>query len=306
MKHIPLILILIAAICLIYPKIGFGRATLNNNAAPSGELVPIHLTDKNPESLMDMLAKTNPAVETDKLDEKVEKSIASKNEETSVTKLENSQKSESNILSAAKNSNIPWIRAGLAFLFVSSLILLLGSFIQNRLPGAKTFLRPRENPLKVLQTASVGLKKQIAVLEFEGTKILVGVSGTGLQFLYSKAPEKVLEAAKEVKEVKESIKQTPADFEKTLNQETITQAYETGMKIGNSLPNVSAESFARRIRQTVSNLKPLNHTAPNPMAKNEYRSRELAPEFHPEKNNPIAGPKGPSFSRDKPAINGYS
>ena len=85
--------------------------------------------------------------------------------------------------------SLPWVRVLVSFLFVASLIVFAGLVLKRRAGGDNRFFRNQALSLRVLQTLSIGVKRNLVVVDFDGAEILIGVSGNQMQFLYAKPRE---------------------------------------------------------------------------------------------------------------------
>jgi flagellar biogenesis protein FliO len=117
----------------------------------------------------------------------------------------------------------------------------------QRFGGSKRFFpATQDKSLKILQTLSLGLKRQIWVLDFEGKKLIVGSSPTGiLQLLYSPHEEHAVES---------SI--LPSQKREEVRDVTIQNLETPAAKLAD-LPQEKAVVLADKIRSTIQALKPL-------------------------------------------------
>lgn len=103
------------------------------------------------------------------------------------------------LLSEAKtDTSFPWVRSAVSFLFIASLIIVGGMAARKFYSGkgkAFGFLRETESRLSVLQTVSLGLKRQLMIVDFDGTEILLGTTGSQMQLLCVKNESKPAPAA---------------------------------------------------------------------------------------------------------------
>ncbi|MBI4239302.1 MAG: flagellar biosynthetic protein FliO [Deltaproteobacteria bacterium] len=82
--------------------------------------------------------------------------------------------------------DLPWLRAFVAFLFVASLIVVVGTIARRLLHNGSGFLGKRALPVRVVQTLPLGSKRTMYVVDFEGTQLLIGAAGSQLQLLHAK------------------------------------------------------------------------------------------------------------------------
>jgi len=93
-------------------------------------------------------------------------------------------KQEKNILDDKEDiQNISWLRSGLATIFVLSLITLIAYFLHNKQTNGGKIFGQNSHSIRVVQNLSLGMKKSITVLEWEGNRLLVGVSQQGMYLL---------------------------------------------------------------------------------------------------------------------------
>lgn len=96
---------------------------------------------------------------------------------------------DGDLLAKPRSEGIPrfsMMRSLISFIFVASLIVAAGIFFKGRFGGAQGFLKDFDSPVRLLQTISVGVKRQLLVIDFGGTEILVGVAGNQMQLLHVK------------------------------------------------------------------------------------------------------------------------
>lgn len=94
---------------------------------------------------------------------------------------------EANAPASTAAWDLPWLRATVAFLFVASLIVVIGTIARRLFQSGSGFMGKRACPLRVVQTLPLGSKRTMYVVEFEGTQLLIGAAGTQLQLLHAKA-----------------------------------------------------------------------------------------------------------------------
>lgn len=83
------------------------------------------------------------------------------------------------------NTELPWLRALVAFLFVSSLIFMIASIARRLLHGGKRIGGKRTSFLQLRQVMSLGAKRSIYVFDVDSTRVFVGITGTTMQTLYT-------------------------------------------------------------------------------------------------------------------------
>ncbi len=157
-------------------------------------------------------------------------------------------------------SGVPWLKTGISFLFVTSLMLLLAWFVNRQMKGDSGFksimslknlrlpslARSPEGGLKVLQNLTLGLKHQVAVLEIEGTRMVVGLSSGQLQLLHVLDPKVVLPRREEVQPLEAAVNPALAALEAA----PVEEKKEMGT------PQEGAGLLTEKIRQVVRVLKP--------------------------------------------------
>ncbi len=167
-----------------------------------------------------------------------------------------------------KPDGLPWVRAVLSFIFVASLIILSALFVNRRMKQPKGFLGLTERPLKILQTLSIGFKRQILVLDFEGTKLLVGASGTTTQLLYAPAAPVFIQQDNLARETSKT--EIKAESKKELKKELKKDAKKSAprpsseiketIKETKEVKNDPADNFSEQIRLAVKSLRQFSGT----------------------------------------------
>ncbi len=175
-----------------------------------------------------------------------------------------------------KEANVPWLRTVLAFLFVSSLIVVAASFLRKR-SGIFVGKNADESTFRIRQTIPMGLKRQIISVDFEGAHLLLGVSETGMQLLYTH-PQPGLAAANTV-----SVSTMPKDFASHLDPAAEALANMTESLSENVPPPEKSPTLSERVALAVKELKPLG-------------GRASGDEFRPE---PIEARSGDSWAKKR-------
>lgn len=155
------------------------------------------------------------------------------------------------IINQLKENRPNWLKTLLSFLFVSSLMILLAMIFKRFTSGSKS-KGLKKLKTHIVQTIPLGMKKQIVVIDFEGTKIAVGISPNQMNFLYAKEEGGVSSPKVDPKVVTESEKISaqpqvkPVVKEESLHQNNPTQT-----------PIEEAQDLSQMIRQKLQMMKPL-------------------------------------------------
>lgn len=134
-------------------------------------------------------------------------------------------------------TQLPWLRMMVAFLFVASLILVV-AVVARRFMGGMGNPIGKRAPLRIVQSLPVGMKRHIVVLDFEGDKLVVGMTGHQMQLLHAK-PLPAVEIAQE-------------DRSDPVPLRAVAVAKEPA-----AAPASFASALSSQIRETVKMLKPL-------------------------------------------------
>lgn len=193
---------------------------------------PIAVPERTSETLLQEFSKPEAEKAEAKPAEVIEAQPAAALAKPSPDILSAAPNSKEDLLSKKESSSMPWLRTVLAFLFVSSLIIVAGSFFNGKLKGSKYL--PNAKSARVIQNLSLGLKRQLTVVDFEGTRLVIGVTGTTMQLIYAKEAPGSAEAGAPVSKVEATAPNTAA-----------------------APAEPEAADFASKIRQAVQAMKPL-------------------------------------------------
>lgn len=184
---------------------------------------------------------------------------------------ESSTTEESNILSSLSDAGegmfastqgegMPWLKTLLASAFVISLILVCAQFFKKRLTGKSSLRRKKNMPLAIIQTLPVGMKRQLVVADFEGTRVLLGMSANQMQLLHAKDD---FENVSQV--VAESISETPTQQMTANIDHNDSENNVRTERISSDDTAIAAEEdnadLSNKIRVAVKTLKPLPSAA---------------------------------------------
>ncbi len=204
---------------------------------------------KTTQSLLEMLEKNNPEANDDKKVEEIK-------EETAPIAVE--QAVATPLVDQARDASFPWLKNILSTAVVLSSILAL-AFIYNKKQGnSPSLLKSKVKSLKVIQSVSLGLKKNLYVVEFENERLLIGATATTLSILHHHQESTKVELKQEV-EQQTAIQQQPVVMKQISNNPAsvlttpVQPAEEASIAALDKIP----EPLASRIRDKVFNLKPI-------------------------------------------------
>ncbi|MBF0492082.1 MAG: flagellar biosynthetic protein FliO [Deltaproteobacteria bacterium] len=203
-------------------------------SAPAAEKPAVEKTA----SVQDLLEKMNPNTG------KGEKPILSPTLQAEDNLLNNEEKRGVNVLSQAKNQEgLPWMRTVLGTLFVCSSIVVVFLFLNAKGKANGVFQASKNQPLKILQKLNLGLKTEVVLLDWEGSRLLLSVQASQVQVLQS-LQNKVEEEARPVISAQEK-------------QNKEFQILEELQLSKNQLHFEAKEKLSNRVREVVQKLSPL-------------------------------------------------
>ncbi len=172
----------------------------------------------------------------------IQENVLSKQELQSANTNQNS-----NILSQAKTSeSLPWMKTVLATLFICSLAVVVFLFLNAKGKAGGVFQAAKTQPLKIIQKMNLGLKTDIVLLDFEGTRLLLSVQSSQVQLLQSFQEKSSPQVTEE---------QTQISVQEKQNKEF--QIFEELQNTKNQLHFDAKEKLSTRVRAAVKKLTPL-------------------------------------------------
>ncbi|GEM_PF-4990960 len=156
-------------------------------------------------------------------------------------------------------TTMPWGRMAVAFVFVASLILSIGTIVRRVMGGGRTEDGRRvAPPLQILQTLPIGMKRQLMVVNFEGTKLVLGLSGTAMQCLHvAETSSRVSRLASRAENEQSAVLNAPVPTATQPTAHDATAAVSETRDARHETRDAVNDDITSQIRRTISALGPL-------------------------------------------------
>ncbi len=157
---------------------------------------------------------------------------------------------------ATEGTQIDWARYVVGLIFVGSLLIVTGLYLSKN--GGKSILKTSNRSTRVVQTINLGLKRQLAVVDFEGSRLLIAIGATETTLIQVK-DLKTNEVKKE-----EGLSPAPSPVTNKVNLESIFKPVALPVKPEAPFVDSKRAELTDQIRDKIKSLKKIHMGAQKP------------------------------------------